>query len=338
MGHIIRSIELAGTLQRKGITVCAFTCNDDDYCQQLIRSEGFLCIPTRQDVSDAVAAQNLAQIIGLEKIDILILDHPGDFSHLCRVLKEILPSLFIVALDHFDMTNEYIDIIVNLLNHNLTLQTPTSDQVRYYEGIQYGIIRTNFKAYIDRERSIRSQVKDVLVSFGGGDPKHNTLTVIQALSQCFPLQAAFHFVQGANFAHQEIVRQRVRHLEVETRLYQDIANIEELMYRCDIGLCGAGTTMMEMACLGTPMIILAQSEEEARFADAFTQHGAVKNLGLIEKASAPRVRDAIIDLAQDPTTRQRMSTAGKTLVDGQGCERIAELIIRDYGLSRREYG
>lgn len=337
MGHVMRSLELAEELRRKGVVVVSFFCNDDCHSQEKIKGKGFSCISDHL-TDDGMVEENLARVIALEGIDILILDHPGDFLDLYSTLKGVFPHLFIVALDNFALDNEHLDMIVNLFNHNPTLKAPTSERVRYYEGVQYGIIRTGFDAYIGCEKTIRPRAESVLVSFGGSDPKHNTLRVMEALRGSFPMEVSFHFVLGINFAHRETVKRMACHLDVKSRFYEDTANIEELMHHCDMGLCGAGTTMMEMACLGTPAIILAQSENEVRFADHFAQYGAVRNLGLADKVPVEKVREAIIELAGDQAARQRMSIAEKRLVDGRGRERIAELIVRDYSLFRREHG
>ena len=337
MGHVIRSLELAEELRRRGVVVAGFLSNDDNHSQEKIRSKGFDCISSHW-VDGEMLEKDLVRAVALEEIDILILDQPGDFSDLCRALKAAFPHLFVVALDHFALDNEYLDMIVNLFNHNPTLKAPTSERVRYYEGVQYSIIRTGFDAYIDREKPFYPRAEDILVSFGGSDPGHNTLKVVEVLGDSFPIAVTFHFVLGINFAHQEIVKRRVRQLAVKSHLYEDVANIEKLIYHCDMGLCGAGTTMMEMACLGTPAIVLPQSENEARFADHFARHGAVRNLGLADKVPVEKVREAIIKLAEDQTARQDMSIAGKCLVDARGRARVAESIVRDYSFFRREHG
>ena len=337
MGHVVRSLELAEELRRRGVVVTGFLHNGNRQSQEKIRSKGFGCISGHWANGEMVE-EDLVRAVALEEIDIVILDQPGDLSDLCRALKVTFPHLFIVALDNFALDNEHLDVLVNLFNHNPTLKVPTSERVRYYEGVQYSIIRAGFDAYIGREKTIHPRAGNILVSFGGSDPKHNTLRVIEALRDGFPMEVTFHFVLGINFAHREIVKQSVRQLNVKSYFHENVANIQELMHHCDMGLCGAGTTMMEMACLGTPAIVLAQSENEARFADHFARHGVVRNLGLADKVPVEKVREVIIELAEDQTIRQNMSIAGKCLVDGRGRERVAELIVRDYSLFRGKYG
>jgi len=333
IGHVIRSLELAEELQRRGVVVAGFLCNQDSYSQGKIKSKGFECISTRWADAEE-AGEELVEIITLRGADVLILDHPGDFSHLCKDLKKALSQLLIVALDNFALDNEYLDMIINVFNHNPVLKVPTSKRIYYYEGDQYCIVRSSFDGYIKRKKTIHRRVQHVLVTFGGSDPKCNTIMVIEALTGGFLMNVTFHFVLGAHLIHKDAVRRRVLQLPIASQIYEDSEDIEDLMYHCDIGLCGAGTTMMEMACLGTPAIILAQSENEARFADHFEQCGAVMTLGLTDKLSADAVREAVIDLAKDQAARQRMSIAGKCLIDGRGRERVVELIVRNYKFFR----
>ena len=322
MGHVMRSLELANELMRRGVAVIGFQCNEDRTSEEKIQSKGFHC--------DVSGEEELSKLIDERGVNFLLIDHPGELTGLCQTLRVAFSDLFIAALDQCDLDNERLDVIVNLFNHNPVLKVPTSEKVGYYEGLQYAVIRVDFVPYIHQEKVVPSKVENVLVSFGGSDPKKNTIKVVEAL-RLYPLKGmVFHFILGANFAHRDVIIEMLRDLETECQVHEDVPHIEELMYRCDLGLSGGGTTMMEMACLGTPAIVVAQNMNEVRFAGHFASHDAVRHLGLAEKVGADEIMDTIADLAESREERKRMSAGGKRLIDGRGCERIVTTLLKEF--------
>ncbi len=94
-----------------------------------------------------------------------------------------------------------------------------------------------------------------------------------------------------------------------------------------------GMRAMEAACVGAPMIVTPRNEGEE-----------LNALGLMAAGAAVYVtpeaeRDAVFDICQaraeylltDLGKRQWMSQAGQALVDGRGCERVADAIERIAG-------
>ncbi len=335
MGHVMRSLELAEELEFRCVGVTGFLCNNDRHVEEKITSRGFraFILPNERSLQ-----HELLEFLAQKRPHILVFDHPGDFEPLCRTLKSSCPHLFMVALDHFVMDNEYVDVIINLFNHHPTLKVPTSHRVRYYEGVKYSIIRKGFDGYHNFRKSIPARAKDVMVSFGGSDPMSNTLRVMEALKTDFPKDITFHFVLGTSFIQKERIKEFSQQLERRSEFYENLNSIEEIMYRCDLGLVGGGTTMLEMACLGVPAIIIAQSANEARFADYLAELGVVISLGVGEEVKAEAIFKALVGLAKDHSARERMSMAGKELIDGRGRERIAERIVQDYDCFRGAHG
>jgi spore coat polysaccharide biosynthesis predicted glycosyltransferase SpsG len=94
-----------------------------------------------------------------------------------------------------------------------------------------------------------------------------------------------------------------------------------------------GMRAMEAASVGAPMIVIPRNEGEE-----------LNALGLMAAGAAAYVtpeqeRDALFDIARaealylltDDKKRQSMSEAGRMVVDGRGCERVADAIERMAG-------
>ena len=331
MGHIVRSLELAEEMQVRDEANVKFWCNEDTASSKKITEKGYECHWEKQ-----ASVEELLEFILKEQIDVFVIDHPGEHLELCRALKLAYPkNQVIVALDYFNFDNVYLDILINLFNQNPTQQSPKSSKVQYYEGVEYGIIRSSFLKYLTQTKFIAPQVRTVVVSFGGSDRKERTVKVIQALLGKKIKDVTFQFIIGVNFARKEVVKEMVEHLDVQTEILGDVSDMEKWIYRCDIGLIGGGTTIMEFAALGTPAIFIGHNVEEARFADFFAQRNAVMNLGVVDKVRNEDIWNSFMELSENREKRVQMSVAGKKLVDGRGKERIVDIIFECYKTQRK---
>lgn len=88
-------------------------------------------------------------------------------------------------------------------------------------------------------------------------------------------------------------------------------------------ITAAGMRAMEAACVGAPMILFVESDDQESNARALE----AKCAGIIaytEEYAQKQVKQ----LLKDPDWLSRMSFAGRSLVDGLGCKRVADAIER----------
>jgi len=323
MGHIYRSICLADALTESGMVVDSFFCNPDKISRRFLECRGYDVNPYVGGTADKAI---LSQYLSENMIDGIILDQPVPEPALLGTLRVFRIELFVAALDYSDLTENRLDLIVNLYNHNHQFQAPQSKSGTCVEGLSYAIIRPDFDPYIIRKKTIRKHSQDILVSFGGGDPRGNTELVLDTLTAFQKGNMRFHVVIGPNLKDKEVVCRKAAKLHKIVRLYKSVTNMAELMFFCDFGLHGAGTMMLEMAALGTPSIVLPQNETEWSFGRFFVDHDVVKMPGYADNLNKVQLAEIIASLGEDSYERKRMSRAGKALVDGKGRWRITKLI------------
>lgn len=88
-----------------------------------------------------------------------------------------------------------------------------------------------------------------------------------------------------------------------------------------------GMRAMEAARIGAPMVILARNAGELMNAEGLAHHGAAKHV-----AEEDQVAPMVERLLKSPRERlERMSRAGRELVDGLGCQRVADAIEEEVG-------
>ena len=324
LGHVRRSLCLAKTLEDDGLSIGAFFCNPDDVSTTLIQRDGYEVV--HWILGDPRSDASLLGRVLTMQADILVLDQPESDREFLHGLRGSGSRVAVVALDYFDMEEDRLDLIINLFNHHPSLKAPRSERVTYVEGPEYAIIRPAFDPFVAMEKPIREMARDVLVSFGGSDVSGNTLRVLDAVECIGNTDLRFHVVIGPSFADSDAIRQRLNALEAETLAYDSVPNMAELMFNCDMGLTGGGTTMMEMAVVGTPSMVLPQNERERSYACFFEKHGGTCVPGRMEEVSPEALADEIVSIAADCRKRALMNRAAKTLVDGKGRFRISRLI------------
>ncbi|MEQ1920818.1 MAG: hypothetical protein ABL955_16630, partial [Elusimicrobiota bacterium] len=104
-------------------------------------------------------------------------------------------------------------------------------------------------------------------------------------------------------------------------------NLPALMTRADAAITLGSDTSLELACAGTPTILLEEAPHERRQAQLLARKGCGLFLGSRREAKPARVLAALQRL-DDPALRTRMSRAGRATVDGRGAQRLAARLRR----------
>lgn len=260
--------------------------------------------------------------IGMHNVNILVIDEPRENIELCKALKKLMPKVVVICLDYFNYDNPFVNIIINLFNHNTVINDPAERfEGKYYEGLEYAIIRENFTPYIKRKKEIKSAVEKILITYGGVDTSNNTIKSLEFL-ESLGYNRDVDIVIGPFFRNKKDVLEFIKYKKYTCYIRENINDIEEYIYNADLGFIGSGTTLMEFCAIGTPAIVMPQNDREHRFAKFFEDKAAVKVLNFNKNDIT--VVDEVINNRE---LKVRMSEIGKSLIDGKGKERIRSIIL-----------
>ncbi len=315
-GHIRRSKTLADQLA-KDVTVgnisFLYDCPDEKILAVL------------QPYGSRLNGENISEAINYinkQNIDVLIIDELKDNLELCAALKKVSHNIKIICLDYFNYDNQFVDVIINLFNHGLSLPRPQECfKGKYYQGLEYAIIRDGFFPFMKQKKKITPQAGNILISFGGADCQGHTISALKLLA-AVGYASQVDIIMGVFFRGKDEVAEYVKRQKFDSRLHENISDIEKYIYAADFGFIGSGTTIMEFCYLGTPALVMPQNSREHDFAQLFATHGAVK---VLEPIQGGRVE--VEHLINDAELRESMSQSGKMLVDGKGKERICQLVL-----------
>lgn len=198
-------------------------------------------------------------------------------------------------------------------------------------GPTYALLRREFRAgALDERPRIDDAVHRILVLMGGADPHGHSALVLDAVARAtgsLPGEPEVTLLVGAaNPAIAALERRATAlHARIEVRRHErDMAG---LLRGVDLAVSAAGSTVLEMAALGVPMVIGAQNESEKGPAAALARAGAAIDIGPLAEVDPRAIEDIVADLARDPGRRADMADRARTLVDGAGADRVTAAIV-----------
>jgi spore coat polysaccharide biosynthesis predicted glycosyltransferase SpsG len=220
------------------------------------------------------------------------------------------------------------DVIINRSLLKRRLQGYAGKPSKVYAGPDYMILDNAFAKSHGRKRVIRHPVRNILLTFGGSDVMNLTPKVLRALERV-QTNAGITVVLGSAYAHRHALQQVLARLKRQVCIVQDVNNLSELMMQADVAIASGGRTLYELACTGTPALILCAEPEQLVNLQEF--QGIVEGLGLGRKVPMSTLARAITRLLENPQVRASMSKKGKELVDGKGLERVVKIIAQLLG-------
>lgn len=195
-----------------------------------------------------------------------------------------------------------------------------------YYGSEFVPLRREFIMFHQRNKDIKKEARDILVTLGGSDTHGFTPKMVQALSGLSD-GVKVTVVLGAAYRHfielEEAIKQSHRRFDV----VKNVPNMYELLFSSDLVVCGGGNTLLEAACLGTPAVVVCGEKFEEETASMLASKGFSINLGFGEDVSVDTIYTSLQSLIGNSALRREMSQRGKGLVDGLGARRIVEKIL-----------
>lgn len=220
-------------------------------------------------------------------------------------------------------------LVVNQNLHATAALYAGKTDARLCLGPYWSLLRREFRATGTVPRPAPETAQHLLVLMGGADPKGYSGRALEAVARAaesLPGEPGVILVVGATNPALAELEQRASLLPVRVEIRRDVRDMAALLGRVDMAVSAAGSTILEMAAIGVPMVIGAQNESEAGPASALARHGAAIDIGPLESVDPEILADTVAGLARDRDRRCQLSAQGRALVDGRGADRVAAAI------------
>ena len=318
-GHLTRCLALSQAFEKSGI-VPQFIANGDATIKDVLRDRKYLAFNWLEEykkVSDL-----------LQVADIAVTDsYLADLQRYRQISDAAKLSVYLDDNNRLDYPR---GIVVNGSINAESLGYRKSEGSEYLLGAKYIPLR---KAFWDIPgKTIGDNVASIMVTFGGDDVRNMTPNVLRLLVEKYP-GISKHIVIGKGYPNTDRIKAAADEKTV-LHYYPDAEGMRDIMLTSDIAISAAGQTLYELARVGVSAIAVIVADNQINNVQGWEKNGFVVNAGW---HNAPDVSEKINDglkLLEERSVRERMSKAGRRLVDGSGAERVVEALVECSGRHR----
>lgn len=144
-----------------------------------------------------------------------------------------------------------------------------SEYENVYSGEKYYICPKSLLLYNPIE--IKENVKNVLITFGGADPRNYTDRILKMITKDEYKDYNFTVVLGKSKSN---VDELLKYNEYKNiSILHNIENMPEIMSKADLAVTSRGRTGYELAILGIPSIAMAQNKREEKHSFVCEENG-----------------------------------------------------------------
>jgi len=315
----MRSLALADALRNKGIKTRFICRNNEGNLDGVIAGRGHELVLLSEKNANFDDVELSARALS-DGFDWLVVDHYELDATWEKKQKKYVDKILVID----DLANRP-HICDVLLDQNLF----TNPEIRYSGlvnaeskklfGPRYALLREEFKKLRQREKDPKAHIKKLLVFFGGGDYGNSICRFLPALEQLSGL--SIDIVESKNTSTRDELHAWCN-MNPHVRLHDTTVNFSELLAEADVAIGAGGATTWERCCLGLPAIVAGIAENQHEVAKAVAEYGAHLYLGPIEKLEYGVIDGTLRTLLALPELRQHLADKGRSLVDGDGVERV----------------
>lgn len=325
-GHMYRCISIAKKCRELG-KECLFLLAENEYTEILQKENMPYCILNIKWDDWDYGIEKVKQCLIDYKVECLLVDSYRVTKKFFEDLAEIVPIFY---MD--DLCQEVYKVSATLHYSEweqekvlATLYKGTG--VKVYSGMKYMPLRECFEQQpLSEEKKYK-----ILITTGGSDTYHITLNLLKTLIQDETVaKEPICAVLGKMNTDKAEIEELVKNYSNITVL-QNISNMDEVMRQSENAVTAGGTSVYELMASGVPFVCFGFSDDQKYFGERLEEHGNALWAGDARECVLQLVSNLkcqLMELIQmDLKERQALITKNRSLLDGQGAKRIAEILV-----------
>lgn len=270
LGHVYRALTIAHEIS-------------DHRCMFLCTKESQLAVKkiTEKDYYTILQKDSLIDGVLKLKPDLVINDILNTEYEYINTLKE--RGIQVVNFEDVGPGSHLSDLVINSL-----YKPDRSLPGKYLLGTDYFCLRDEFIGC--PINPFRGELKNLLITFGGTDPGNLTLkTLLTIQSSCIENDIKIYIVTGPGYMHKQLLSKELRKMDSKHYEYIDKTGImSSIMEKVDCAISGSGRTVLELAHMKIPSIIMSQHEREHTHTFGRPENGFVY-LGIMQHFDAEKL-------------------------------------------------
>ena len=329
-GHLSRCINLAEVLRSRGNEV-SFVCRDDEAKSfraledRLFATVLLPMLEVGEVVNQQEDAQQTIQALQGERPNWLIVDSYTLDKNWERLMRPHVAKIAVIE-DLFDREHD-CDLLLdqNYSERSAALFEKFVPEVcDFLIGPRFALIGEQFRKLRELKLKPTPELRRVFVFCGGSDPQNLTQQVIDELSCSELSNIAVDVVVGSQ--NKSFHSEAALKLSANIEIHDAGGEFARIMSTADLAIGAGGTTTWERMCLGLPSIVVSIAENQNSACEKLGSDGFINYLGAQASLRPGVIRDVVIEAKNNYASLFDQIERGKILVDGRGCERVAEVM------------
>lgn len=311
LGHVYRGLSLAYRLINHNIHFVVS--KSSNIAINKLRSSyfPFTIIEKQEDIGEIIKANN---------IDIVINDILNTSKKYITYLKA-----FDVKVINFEDLGDGADIADAVIND--LYEEANNRGNHFYWGSDYYILRDEF--LLSKPGKFNKKVKNILVIFGGVDPSNLTQKLFDSIPYIYDYDNyLFTIIVGPGYSFYQDLKNKAELSGYNIEVIQDVKNMSFFMNRADLAISSQGRTMLELASMGVPTVLMAQNERELVHEFGYLNNGFI-NLGLGRELTIDTIVSTLNWIIRTPQIRRQMHEQMQLKDLRRGMDRVLQIILKD---------
>jgi UDP-2,4-diacetamido-2,4,6-trideoxy-beta-L-altropyranose hydrolase len=327
MGHLSRCLTLARALDRRGASTLFAMAGPSELVRRKVASAGAGLAALPAGVEPGRDLELTLELARREKACGVVLDGYQFDQTYYHGLAQRACTLLFDEMAGFRYTG---DVVLNQNLHAAELRYRAEPDTRLLLGPRYAVLRPEFAA-ARRAREHRGRARRLFVNFGGSDPHGLTARALAGLAMT-PGPFEVRAVVGGESPHAGLVQELAAASPHQVEVLREVGDMASVMAWAEMALSASGTnTTLEMSCLGLPMVLVIQAENQRLIGEAMARHGLALQLGFWDRVDEGAMGRGVERLAADAGLRAGMSRRAMAAVDGRGAGRVADALLEACG-------
>ncbi|MGB2870030.1 MAG: UDP-2,4-diacetamido-2,4,6-trideoxy-beta-L-altropyranose hydrolase [Bacteroidota bacterium] len=327
-GHIMRCLALGQALQDGGQSVVFLTQTRNRLLVDRLIREGFdvemleTGIPVAED-----GAQTATRALKRNAAWVITDGYRFDTSFQ-RILKQ--SGVRLMCIDDIAECHYVSDIVLNQnVNAEKVFRYSCESYTTLLLGTRYALLRREFLKARTWTRLIAPECSRILVTMGGSDAGNASGKVLEALNLLHDVRLHVKVLLGPAYPKETELRADASGSPHTIEVYQAQENLVPIMQWADLAITAAGSTVWELAALGTPMMVGILADNQEPVALNLQQEGAGENTGWYARVEPKRISENILALIRTPEKRGTLSANARNLIDGSSMKRVCMALYGD---------
>ncbi|MFD1673793.1 UDP-2,4-diacetamido-2,4,6-trideoxy-beta-L-altropyranose hydrolase [Alicyclobacillus fodiniaquatilis] len=237
----------------------------------------------------------------------------------------------VVVIDDFAGVQSYpCAAIVNHHLHAPRLAYAAPSDTRCLFGPHYALVGVGFLQHRRRPDKAEPDVATrLLVTMGGADPNGATARILAALRRmAASVRRRLHVqvILGPGYRGQNVLQNAVF---ARCDVIRHAPQMAKLMGQADVVISAGGGTLLELACVGTPSLVLAITRGQEMIGADWEAQGGMRYLGAWDAVDDFSIASSTEEVLMNRDERLRLRERAQWLVDGRGAMRVADFIWQE---------